>query len=81
VQNDPIDVSVRVTEVDIPVTLPDGAVVGKARIVEGDGEDAVLIELEAKNPAVASMLKTHLIGLSMFYVEQGGEDVEDRTGT
>lgn len=79
-QDDPLDLAVHITEVDIPVTLPDGAIVGKARIVEGDGEDAVLIELEAKNPAVASMMKTHIIGLSMFYLE-GDKNANNATGS
>lgn len=75
-QNDLTDISVQVTEVDVPVYLPGGTTAGKARIVEGAGEDTVLIELEATNPAVASMLKARLVGISLvptnrspFYIE------------
>ncbi|QED11603.1 hypothetical protein PP914_gp113 [Arthrobacter phage Qui] len=74
--NDPIDIPVRVTDVDVPVYLPGGTIAGKARIVEGEGEDAILIELEATNPVVVSMLKNSLVGISLvptnrspFYIE------------
>lgn len=58
----------QVTEVDLPVSLPDGQVIGKARVIEGEGEDAVLIELESKDPIVAAFIKNQLVGLSIFYI-------------
>jgi hypothetical protein len=56
----------KVTDVDIPVRLPNGVVCGKARVVEGDDDEAsVLIELESSHPAVASMLKTRILSVSL----------------
>ena len=60
----------KITEVDVPVSLPDGRVVGKARVVEGDGEDAVLIELESKDPIVAAFIKEQLVGIAIHYIPQ-----------
>lgn len=58
--------AVKVTEVDVPLTLEDGTVVGKARVVEGDdNETTVLIELEATNPIVAGLFKSELVGMSI----------------
>lgn len=74
--NKPTDMTARITEVDVPVYLPNGTITGKARIIEGEGEDAVLIELEAMSPMMASLMKNQLIGISLvtrerssFYIE------------
>lgn len=56
-----------VTKVDVPLYLPDGAIVGKARIIGSEGKDAVLIELETTDPIVASLFKSELIGMSIFH--------------
>jgi len=60
----------KITEVDLPLSLPEGRVVGKARVIEGEGEDAVLIEMESSNPIVASLIKEGLVGVSFFYIPQ-----------
>jgi hypothetical protein len=59
--------AVRITDVDVPLYLPSGYICGKARVVEGDDEDAVLIEVESSNPMVASLFKSEIIGLSLVY--------------
>lgn len=59
---------IRMTQVHIPVTLPDGTVVGKACIVEGEDPDtSVLVELENIDPTVVDLLKNALVGLSIIY--------------
>lgn len=65
-----LDISVHVTEVDVPVYLPGGTTAGKARIVEGEGEDTILIELEATNPAVAQLVKARLVGISLVHADR-----------
>jgi hypothetical protein len=76
VPTDRTDIPITVTEVDVPVYLSNGTITGKARIIEGEGEDAVLIELEAKNPEMVSLMKAQLVGISLvsrerspFYIE------------
>ena len=69
--------AVFITKVDVPVYLPDGTIGGKARIIEGEGEDAVLIELETTNPIIALLFKTELIGMSIFYHPSNPFQVSD----
>jgi hypothetical protein len=64
----------KITNVDVPFFLPDGTIVGKARVVEGDDEDAVLIEVETTNPIVANLFKADIIGLSLVYREASPQD-------
>lgn len=56
-----------ITNVDVPLYLPDGTIGGKARVVEGDDEDAVLIEVESSNPMVAQLFKREIIGISLVH--------------
>jgi hypothetical protein len=55
----------QITEVDVPLYLPNGAIGGKARVLEGDDEDAILIEVESSNPMVAELFKARIIGISL----------------
>jgi len=58
--------AVQVTNVDVPVRLPDGTVCGKARVIEGRTDDAtILVELEWDNPLVTKFFKSGLYEISL----------------
>jgi hypothetical protein len=58
--------AIRVTDVDVPVRLPNGVVCGKARVIEGDDMDvSILIEVESSHPAVAPLLKSGIFSISL----------------
>lgn len=65
----------QVTNVDVPVRLPDGTVGGKARVIQGDGDEvSVLVEIESSNPIVASLFKQDkLFAVSLVTEEQMGQ--------
>lgn len=55
------------TKVDVPLYLPNGTIGGKARIIEGDDEDAILIEVESSNPMITELFKGEIIGVSLVH--------------
>lgn len=65
-----------ITHVDVPLYLPDGSIGGKARVVEGDGDDAVLIEVESSNPMVARLFKGEIIGISIVHKSPNSAFIE-----
>ena len=70
----------KVTDVDIPVRLPNGVVCGKARVIEGDDNEAsVLIEVESSHPAVADLLKTRILEVSLVEAEALVQDTYIRS--
>ena len=72
--------AVQVTDVDIPVRLPNGVVCGKARCVEGNDDDtSVLIELESSHPAVADLLKARIFEVSLVEADSLVQDTYIRS--
>lgn len=66
--------ALQITNLDVPLYLPNGAIGGKARVVEGDDEDAILIEIESSNPMVAQLFKGDIVGISLVQRESTVQD-------
>lgn len=66
--------ALQITNIDVPLYLPNGSIGGKARVVEGDDEDAILIEIESSNPMVAQLFKGDIIGISLVQREATVQD-------
>lgn len=72
---------VNISEHPIPVYLPDRTVVGKATVVEGHTDAAVVIEVELIPSIVPSLISNMLVGLSFNYEQSEPLTKEVPNGT
>jgi hypothetical protein len=76
----PKEGDIQVTNVDVPVRMPDGTVCGKARVVEGDSDEvSILVEIESNHPLIASLFKSQMCAISLFDedVLMPGDDIRE----